>query len=108
METISTIKVFGVSKDRVLSYINREEVDGEFEKALESDRHIIIYGSSKQGKSALVQTHIPKENSITIGCSPKMGTKEIYSSLLRQAGIRFERVTEDRRCQYRAVYKIYF
>lgn len=48
METISTIKVFGVSKDRVLSYINREEVDGEFEKALESDRHIIIYGSSNK------------------------------------------------------------
>ena len=83
---ISVNQVFGVSKDLVLSYFERQNVDGLFEESVKSDRHIIIYGSSKQGKSALVQTHIP-EGAIIIGCTPAMKTKDLYSSLLRQAGI---------------------
>lgn len=87
---ISVNQVFGVSKDLVLSYFKRQNVDGLFEESVKSDRHIIIYGSSKQGKSALVQTHIKPEESITIGCTPAMKTKDLYSSLLRQAGIEIQ------------------
>lgn len=47
-------EVFGVNKEMVLSYFTREFVDGKFEQELRGDKHIIIYGSSKQGKSALV------------------------------------------------------
>ena len=83
-------QVFGVSKDMVQSYIEREEIDGKFKEALQSDKHMVIYRSPKQGKSALVQKHIKKEESITINCTPKMDTKDMYSSLLRQVGIEIE------------------
>lgn len=58
--------VFGVKKEMVLSYLS----------------------ASKQGKSALVNKHIPSTNAITIGCSTNMTTKDIYSSLLRQLDIK--------------------
>ncbi|PIC65915.1 hypothetical protein CSV78_15205 [Sporosarcina sp. P16a] len=88
MGEINVKDVFGVKKERVLSYYNRENVDMKFEEELKGDKHIVIYGSSKQGKSALVQQHIPEENSITVGCSTAMTTKHIYASLLRQLGIK--------------------
>jgi len=50
-------EVFGVSKQRVLSYLEREAVDGFFVQALASDKQIIVYGSSKQGKTSLVDKH---------------------------------------------------
>ena len=37
-------QVFGVSKNQVLSYYERTEVDGFFQDALHSDKQIIVYG----------------------------------------------------------------
>jgi hypothetical protein len=49
-------EVFGVSKQRVQSYLERDAVDGFLVKALGSDNHIIVYGSSKQ-----VQTRVRRD-----------------------------------------------
>ncbi|NGZ76490.1 hypothetical protein [Saccharibacillus alkalitolerans] len=84
------IQVFGVSKDMVLSYIEREQVDGKFKEALESDKHIIVYGSSKQGKSALRRKHLTEENEVLIQCGPQHDTAGIYSSILRQLDVLLE------------------
>lgn len=48
-----TSRVFGVSNDEVYTYIEREKVDTLFLEGLTKNKHIIIYGSSKQGKTAL-------------------------------------------------------
>ncbi|WP_039042921.1 hypothetical protein [Sporosarcina sp. ZBG7A] len=94
MGNINVVDVFGVKKEEVLSYLSRENVDQKFVDELKGDKHIIVYGSSKQGKSALIQKHIPKSDCITIGCSTKMTNKDIYSSLLRQLDVRVESSTE--------------
>jgi hypothetical protein len=52
-------EVFGVSATPILSYIERVEVDSRFREALQSDKQIIVYGSSKQGKTALVSKFLP-------------------------------------------------
>lgn len=54
-------KIYGVSKDIVGSYIERPLVDERFSSALRQTKQIIIYGSSKQGKTALVQKHVPEK-----------------------------------------------
>ncbi len=41
----------------VLSYVKRDEVDNKFTEALNFDKQIIVYGSSKQGKTALVSKY---------------------------------------------------
>lgn len=89
-----TEDVFGVRKDLVESYIERPKVDGVFLKAKDQDRHIVIYGASKQGKTALIQKHIEEEDMIKISCSPKMGTSEIYKSIVRGLGIQLKESTQ--------------
>ncbi len=64
--------VFGVSKQRVLSYLERAAVDGYSVKALASDKHIIVYGSSKQGKTSLVDKHLPYEKNVLVSCTPEV------------------------------------
>jgi hypothetical protein len=48
-----TADVFGVSRELPLTYVEREHVDDKLLDNLTRDKHIIIYGSSKQGKTCL-------------------------------------------------------
>ncbi|WP_047691372.1 AAA family ATPase [Vibrio sp. ZOR0018] len=79
--------VFGVSVKQVKSYIEREQVDNKFIEALKSDKQIIVYGSSKQGKTALVKKYIDYDDNIVISLSPKHTLKDIYQTILRKSGI---------------------
>lgn len=64
--------VFGVSGNDVASYVERDHVDDAFLAALHTDQQIVVYGASKQGKTALVKKHINYDDSIVITLSPKM------------------------------------
>jgi len=79
--------VFGVSGKQVESYVERVHVDDKFIDALRTDKQIVVYGSSKQGKTALVKKYIDYEENILISLSPKTGLKDIYQSILRKSGI---------------------
>ena len=87
-------EVFGVSKQRVRSYLEREAVDGFFVKALASDNHIVVYGSSKQGKTSLVDKHLPYESNVLVSCTPKFESTDIYKSILRNENIQVESASE--------------
>jgi hypothetical protein len=41
---------FGISNP-IHTYLDRSGLDEQFEHALQSSRHVVIYGPSKQGKS---------------------------------------------------------
>ncbi|UYC12862.1 ATP-binding protein [Xanthomonas sp. CFBP 8445] len=85
-------EVFGVARDQVESYIERNAVDTALQEALAGSRQIVIYGSSKQGKTSLLQRHVAPDDRITVHCGPTMSVEDIYRSLLRQQGV--EIVTE--------------
>lgn len=87
MGMVTLEDVFGVSRKPVLSYIERQEVDGLFENALKSDKQIIVYGASKQGKTALVSKYLPYDDCLAVSCSPKSNVKDIYKSILRKLDI---------------------
>lgn len=80
-------EVFGVSVKNVKSYIERERVDNKFTEALKSDKQIIVFGSSKQGKTALVKKYINYEENIVVSLSPKHTLKDIYQTILRKSGV---------------------
>ena len=84
---ITLEKVFGVSKNQVFSYHERLQVDGIFQDALKSDKQIIVYGSSKQGKTALVDKHIPYKDNIVVSLTPKTKVIDIYTSILKDLDI---------------------
>lgn len=45
--------VFGLTTKIPLTYIERTNVDGIFQKSLKGEKHITVFGSSKQGKTCL-------------------------------------------------------
>jgi len=80
-------EVFGVSGKQVASYVERTNVDDRFKDALRTDKQIIVYGASKQGKTSLVKKYINYDDNITISVSPKTSLKDIYSSILRKSDV---------------------
>lgn len=82
--------VFGVSARPILSYIERNEVDVRFRDAIASDKQIIVYGSSKQGKTALVSKHLPYDSNLLVSLTPKTSVLDIYQTILSKAGIRIK------------------
>lgn len=85
-----TTDVFGVSNERVESYIERSEVDDMFKNGLLQNKHVIVFGSSKQGKTSLTNRHIKEDALVRINCVPESRPIDIYKSLLRQLAIEFE------------------
>lgn len=83
-------EVFGVSSKQVLSYIERENIDSNFKHSLASGNHIVVYGASKQGKTALVSRYVPYNKNIVIRLTPDINIPDVYASILRQAGIEIE------------------
>jgi hypothetical protein len=55
-----------------------------------SDHHILIYGASKQGKTALRQKHVDEAKCEIYRCSPKTTQESIYQHILRKADIQIE------------------
>ncbi len=83
-------EVFGVSPNQVLSYIVRDKIDTKFNESLETGNHIVVYGASKQGKTALVSRYLPYNDNIVVRLTPNTNISDIYSSVLRQVGIEIE------------------
>jgi hypothetical protein len=80
-------EVFGVSSKPIRSYVERDEVDTRFREALASDKQVIVYGSSKQGKTALVSKHLSYGENILVSLTPKTAVLDIYQTILSKAGV---------------------
>jgi hypothetical protein len=85
--------VFGISRKPLKSYVDRKDVDGWFNRALKGECHIVVYGSSKQGKSSLRQKHLAEEKCTICRCGPATTALTIYQQMLADANVRLE-VTE--------------
>ena len=80
--------VFGVTSKPVRSYVERNDVDASFRDALTSHKQIVVYGSSKQGKTALVSKHLPYGNNLLVSLTPKTSLLDVYQTILSKAGVR--------------------
>lgn len=85
-----TEEVFGIVRGRPLNYVERRRVDTVFFDSLSRDKHIVVYGSSKQGKTSLRKTWLGDEDYIHVGCLNSMTIMELHGSLLKRAGYRIE------------------
>lgn len=87
--TVSLKEVFGISKDVLKSYVQRIQVDNEFEDKLElTDHHIVVFGETKVGKSHLRKKYIPEsEGTVIVDCTKGGSLSDIYTQILYKAGI---------------------
>jgi hypothetical protein len=80
-------EVFGISTSiPKYTYVNRAGLDERFSYLLGSDRHIVIYGPSKQGKTILRKKVLPEERCVVVPCRPDWTVENLYQEMLRQLG----------------------
>lgn len=84
-----TSDVFGVRSQLIESYIERPSVDELFSAALKDKNQVIVYGSSKQGKTSLTLKHLNPDEYVKVECSPQTQAIDIYRSILRQSNITY-------------------
>ena len=78
--------VYGIGRDLPLNYVERKSVDEYFLSNLTRDKHVIIYGSSKQGKTSLRKNCLIDDDYIVIHCSNKWGIADLHAAILKRAG----------------------
>ncbi len=62
-------EVFGIATEvSQASYVDRGGLDQRFAYVLQTDRHIVIHGDSKQGKSWLRSRALSQDDSILVQC----------------------------------------
>ncbi|MFO8126902.1 hypothetical protein [Yoonia sp.] len=90
-----TDDVYGVSRDIPLNYVVRENVDGKLINDLTLDKHVIIYGSSKQGKTSLRKHCLDEDDYILVQCQNRWGLEKLADAILKEAGFKVE-ISEQR------------
>jgi hypothetical protein len=67
--------------------VTREGVDGVFVDSLASDKHIVVFGSSKQGKTSLRKHSLEDEDYVVVTCSNRWtGLAALHAAVLKAAG----------------------
>ncbi|MGD1861500.1 MAG: hypothetical protein ACFB0E_16215 [Leptolyngbyaceae cyanobacterium] len=80
-------EVFGIAASvPMYTYVDRAGLDKRFTYLIEQDRHIVIHGASKQGKTILRKKNLPDNKSIVVQCGANSGRDRIYLEILRQLG----------------------
>ncbi|MER1432919.1 hypothetical protein [Enterobacter hormaechei] len=86
--------VFGLSRDLPLNYIERKDVDDKLKIELKAKKHIVIYGSSKQGKTCVRKHCIDQSEYILVQCSNRSDVSELNASILKRAGFEITQSTK--------------
>src|SRR4051794_26154396 len=86
-------EVYGVARDVPINYVDRDSVDGTFVSSLARDKHIVVFGSSKQGKTCLRKNTLRDDDYIVVTCSNKWNLSALHSAILKQAGYTVEQST---------------
>lgn len=91
----TTDEVYGVTREIPLNYVTRDTVDNSFVANLTRDKHVVIFGSSKQGKTCLRKHCLKEDDYILVQCSNKWNVQELNSNILKRAG--FQVVLSDKK-----------
>lgn len=89
----TTSEVFGISRDLPLNYVERKSADTKLIENLTRDKHLVIFGSSKQGKTSLRKHALNEKDAIVVHCSNKWGIADINSAILKKAGFELTQST---------------
>jgi hypothetical protein len=79
-------EVFGISRDLPLNYVERASADSKLVDNLTRDKHLVIFGSSKQGKTSLRKHVLNEADVIVVHCSNKWTIADIHSAILKKVG----------------------
>lgn len=78
--------VFGINRDVPLNYVVRSNIDNVLIDQLTRDHHLVIHGSSKQGKTCLRKHCLSDSDYVVVTCLNKWILSDLYAAILKQAG----------------------
>lgn len=81
-----TREVFGLSREVPRTYVVRDGVDNKFIDYLTRDQHIVIYGSSKQGKTCLRKHNLVEDDYVILSCQNNFDLRQVHTVILKAAG----------------------
>lgn len=87
---LTTDSVYGITRDIPLNYTTRPNVDDKLVDNLTREKHIVVYGSSKQGKTCLRKHCLKESDYIHVQCSNRWTLEDIHANVLKRAGFRVE------------------
>ncbi|MGF6428360.1 hypothetical protein ABIE91_003580 [Bradyrhizobium elkanii] len=82
--------VFGVSREIPISYVERDHVDDKLLENITRDKHIIIFGSSKQGKTCLRRHCLSDDDYVLVQCQNTWDISKLSEAILKAAGCEVE------------------
>ena len=82
----TTNEVFGITRDLPLNYVVRPAVDERLLTELSAERHIVVYGSSKQGKTSLRKHCLQENDYVLVQCSNRSDLADLHNIILKRAG----------------------
>lgn len=88
MSQFDLTQVFGIYKDPPeKTYVDRSGLDGRFSDLVNTGRHLVIHGPSKQGKTALRSRALPDDRCVIVQSRQRPNTVDaIYSDILQRLG----------------------
>jgi hypothetical protein len=86
MKEVRLGEVFGISREVPLSYAFRDSVDKVFLDSLTRDKHVVVHGGSKQGKTCLRKHNLNDAEYIVVTCSNSSDLGQLHSAILKAAG----------------------
>lgn len=85
--------VYGVARGIPKTYVSRPYVDDRLINSLGRDKHIVIFGGSKQGKTCVRKQCLNDSDYVVLQCGNNTTRIQIYEMLLKEAGVSL-RVTD--------------
>lgn len=85
--------VYGISRELPLNYVSRREVDELLIESLTRDKHLVIYGSSKQGKTSLRKHCLQEQDYGVVHSSNKWSLGDLHAAILKMAGFEITQST---------------
>jgi len=83
---VSLDEVFGINRELPMNYQTRDSADTVLVNNLSRGQHLVIYGSSKQGKTSLRKNCLEVNDYIVVHCSNKWELGDVHVAILKQAG----------------------
>jgi hypothetical protein len=87
--------VFGIHRGDTLHYVQRTRVDDALIGQLIGGKHLCIYGSSKQGKTALRKKHIAPSEELCVVCDRLWNVVDVFTAILKAAHCEVQPASED-------------
>lgn len=85
---VSLQDVFGISANvGSKSYVDRGGLDARFQRSLVAQRHVVVHGGSKQGKSWLRTKGLKGDAAIVVQCTPSATPDSLLREALGRLGV---------------------